>query len=299
LDNVRFAKVGVASGDDNRKIGVWLSGLYGINKKAKSNSDNGYNGRVVGPTIGKDYDINEDNLIGVAYSYVLGNIKYNKSHGEKIESKNHVLSLYNQSMLSDDLLWNNIFSLSAGNVTKKNAHQISPGVYRIATGNYNTKAFSFESILSYKFGLNNNMMIMPNIGIRAVHYANSSYKEKGAGVQNLHVGYGSGKSFAGIIGAKFMMEHKLSEDILITPSLKFSVENNFINKDTKIKSKFIWMNDYFQSEASEEKPVKLAYNIGAGIMAQHKNTELLLSYNCHLHKKYQSHQGYLRVKLSF
>jgi outer membrane autotransporter protein len=78
-----------------------------------------------------------------------------------------------------------------------------------------------------------------------------------------------------------------------------SIENNFSKKQPKTNAGFVWMgNNYFQSQVKGKKD-KLAYNVGAGVLARHKNVEITASYNTYLQKKYQSHQGQIKLKVSF
>jgi len=302
LDNIGFIPIGVASGDDDKKMpkSIWISGLYRTSKQGKSKNTAVYKGNVFGPTFGIDLNINDNTIIGIAYSYILGNFKHtNQSYGKKTDAKSHVLSLYSQAQIGDNLLWNNIFSLSASKVTRKSPRPISQNIYRTAVGKLTSNSYSLETILGYKIPTHTGFVILPNIGMRISQYKDNAYNEKGVGVQNISVASRSNTSIVGILGGKLMIRRQISEDTEIIPVIQTSVEKYFNNKESKVKAKFAWMNDYFQSESGQGKAAKIGYNIGASLLTLHNNVELLAAYNCHLRKKYQSHQGYLKIKLLF
>lgn len=302
LDNIRFLPNNFAAGDDDNKMpkSFWLSGLYGTSQQNKSKNTVGYKGNVFGPTVGFDLNINDNTIIGAAYSYILSNFKHaNQSYGKKTSAQSHVLSLYTQAQIGDNLLWNNIFSLGTSNVTGKSSRPISQDNYRIAIGKLTNKAYSLETILGYKVPTNNDLIILANIGMRIGQYRDDAYTEEGAGVQNVYVASRTDTSVVGILGSKLMVRRQVSEETEIIPAINASIENNFNSKKSKVKAKFAWMNDYFQSESNRGKVAKISYNIGTSLLTRHKNIELLAAYNCNLRNKYQSHQGYLKFKLLF
>jgi len=95
------------------------------------------------------------------------------------------------------------------------------------------------------------------------------------------------------------MSKQISEDTKVMPGLHGSIENYLNNKQKKVKAKFAWSDKYLENDASDGKLGKIGYNIGASILTKHKNLELLATYNLNLRKKYQSHQGSLKLKLLF
>ncbi|MCC8417242.1 MAG: autotransporter outer membrane beta-barrel domain-containing protein [Rickettsia endosymbiont of Bryobia graminum] len=190
-------------------------------------------------------------------------------------------------------------SFSLTKVKVKNARKISSTISKMATGEYNNKAYSLESNLGYKISNNNGLTIIPNIGIRVSQSHDSAYTEKGVGVQNVKIKSKSDLPVVGIVGAKIAKKIQVSENTEITPMIHASIENNFNKKQPKTTAGFVWMgNNYFQSQAKGKKD-KLAYNVDASVLVRHKNVELTTSYSAYLQKKYQSHQGQVKLKVSF
>lgn len=299
LGNVSAVPVGVSSGDDERKIvhGVWVSGLYGASKNSKKGS--AYDGKVFGPTIGVDFNLGDEVIIGAAYSYALSNFKYKNKYEQKIDAKSHVFSLYSQAQISDNILWNNLLSFSTTGVTRKSSRPITANINKQSTGKFNSKAYSLETILGYSLPVADKLSLVPNAGLRVGKYESEAYTEKGLGVQNVHVDSSSNTAVTGIIGVKALWRQQITLDTAVNPAINLSIENYFNNKEKKAKAKFVWMGDYFQSEAGTHKAAKIGYNLGASLLTTSNNIELLAAYNCHLRTKYQSHQGYIRLKLLF
>jgi outer membrane autotransporter protein len=301
LDNVGFIPLGISSGDNDKSLlnGAWVSGLYSqIEQKNDNKTNLGYKGKILGPIIGFDTNVNENTLLGIAYSYIQSDIKYSKNR-QKTSADSHALSLYTQSQIND-FLWNNIFSASMGNVNKKINRQVLPSVFKIGTGKTKSESYSLDSSLGYKIHIaDTNFTIVPQIGGRYAVYKELGYKEKGFGIQNKTYGGKSTQSLLGMLGVKFISRNKISEDTELMPSFDLSVENEFRDKKPKINSKYSVFTEKIIPISGDHKKDTLKYNVGLSTLLVHKNIEMLAAYNCSFQKKYQNHQGYLKFKLLF
>jgi outer membrane autotransporter protein len=301
LDNVGFIPLGISSGDNDKSLlnGAWVSGLYSqIEQKNDNKTNLGYKGKIFGPIIGFDTNLNENTLLGIAYSYIQSDIKYSKNR-QKTSADSHALSLYTQSQIND-FLWNNIFSASMGNVNKKVNRQVLPSVFKIGIGKTKSESYSLDSSLGYKIHIaDTNFTIVPQISGRYAVYKESGYKEKGFGIQNKTYGGKSTQSLLGTLGVKFISRNKISEDTELMPSFDLSVENEFTDKKPKINSKYSVFTEKIIPISGDRKKDTLKYNVGLSTLLVHKNIEMLAAYNCSFQKKYQNHQGYLKFKLLF
>jgi outer membrane autotransporter protein len=301
LDNVGFIPLGISSGDNDKSLlnGAWVSGLYSqIEQKNDNKTNFGYKGKIFGPIIGFDTNLNENTLLGIAYSYIQSDIKYSKNR-QKTSADSHALSLYTQSQIND-FLWNNIFSASMGNVNKKVNRQVLPSVFKIGIGKTKSESYSLDSSLGYKIHIaDTNFTIVPQISGRYAVYKESGYKEKGFGIQNKTYGGKSTQSLLGTLGVKFISRNKISEDTELMPSFDLSVENEFTDKKPKINSKYSVFTEKIIPISGDRKKDTLKYNVGLSTLLVHKNIEMLAAYNCSFQKKYQNHQGYLKFKLLF
>ena len=88
--------------------------------------------------------MNDQNLLGLAYSNMKSGFKYNLI-GNKINGNSHIFSLYSSHQLNDKLMLKTMFS--AG-VNKINTKRLAAG--NIANGKIKNRSYSSETNLSYK-----------------------------------------------------------------------------------------------------------------------------------------------------
>lgn len=286
--------IGVSAGDESTKKiqGVWVKGTYSSSKKGASKGVSGYKGNSIGGTIGIDFELNDQNILGLAYSNMRSGFKYN-SAGNKISGDSHILSLYSSHQLNDALMLKTMFSAGINNINTK---RLAAG--NIATGKIKNRSYSAETNLGYKINTSQNLFIIPNIGLRYANYKDSAYSEYGAGVHNISVKAKSNNIFSTTAGVNMMMHKKASETLLIVPSIHASVESHLNNNKDKVKAKFAWMDNYFENSIASKKSEKFSYNLGGGItVKQNNNLEVSANYNCNLYNKYQNHQGSIKLKI--
>jgi hypothetical protein len=291
-------EIGVGAGSEKVSgilNNVWATAMYGQTKDRTHGSS--HNASVYGPTIGVDLNINENNIVGVAYSNVVSNFKFSSSKGKKINAETHIFSVYGQSKLSDNIVWNNLASFSASKVNSKRAGLVDTSLTNEAIGKYSDKSQVFETSLNYNQGISENVSIVPNAGLRFTNYVQSAHKEAGVGLHNLEVASKSEFKTVGILGARMIMSKDLGKGMEIMPSLDFGIEDHFNNKSKNAKTKFAYNDKYFESTYS--KVAKIQYNLGAGVTLRKDSVELSLSYNANLYTKYENHQGSLKLKVMF
>ena len=286
-----------AGGEDKRKLqGVWVRGNYGTSQQGVNNATAGYGSTVTGGTIGTDFELNDQNTVGIAYSNMRSAFKYKQSRsGDKTSGDSHILSLYGAHQLNNNLLLKTMLSAGMSKITTKRLV-----IDKIANGKLKNKSYSGEGSLNYNIKAAGNIYFVPHVGLRYANYRDGAYSEHGTGVHNVSVAARSNDTLAAIAGVNMMIPHRLSETLVIAPSIHTSVESYLLNKKPKVKAKLAWMDNYFENSANtDSKGAKFSYNIGGGISAQRNNIEVSANYNCNLRKKYQSHQGAVRLKILF
>ncbi len=293
-----FDGVGVASGDDsNRKLqSVWVRGVYSSSKQSGNKGTAGYKGNISGGTVGADFELNEQNIVGIAYSNMRSSFKYKQTRiGDKINGNSHILSLYSAHQLNDNFLLKTIFSAGKSRINSKRLV-----MDKITVGKIKSTSYSAETSVSYNIATKEHIHFIPNIGIRYGHYKDGAYSEHGAGVQNASIDAKSNNTLTAITGVSVLMPQKISETLLIVPSVQSSVESHLNNKKQKVKAKLAWMDHYFENNANAEpKSARFSYNLGGGVLIKHNSIEVSADYNCNLHKKYQNHYGAVKLKILF
>nr|WP_081420903.1 autotransporter outer membrane beta-barrel domain-containing protein [Rickettsia asembonensis] len=285
----------VAAGDEDPTIarGVWISGLYGINKQGTWKNIPKYQGRTTGVTIGADAEfINSHDVIGIAYSRLESQIKYNKKL-EKTAVNGHLLSIYGLKELIKDFSLQAITSYGHNYIKNK-----SKSINNII-GKYQNNNLSFQTLLNYKYRTKYDLHFIPNIGFKYDYSRASNYKEYNVDIENLMIQKKSNQSFESSIGGKIVFKPIATvNNIVLTPSLYGNIERHFNNKNTKVNAKATFKGQTLQETIIIPKQPKLGYNIGSNILMSRKNINVLLEYNYYTHRKYQSHQGLIKLKVN-
>ena len=295
---------GVAAGDEEEATQnkqVWITGFYGSAKQGSTLNSSGYSSNTGGAAIGADISIgeNEANLIGLAYTNARSGFKMKQTKNDKINTTSHIFSIYGQAEIVENLLLQGSASMLKSAVVTKSAKLVDATNYKVATGKFNSNGHSFNSLLSYKFDTES-VSLVPNIGFKYGVTFDGAYNEAGTGVYNLSITKKSSKNLSGIVGLKAMMKPKtVQENIHIIPTIDFSVEKILSHKEQNAKVKLKWADREFTNDNKTAKLEKVGYNLGGGVLVKHNNKEISATYNCHLKKKYVSHQGTLKLQLLF
>ncbi|KJW02025.1 outer membrane autotransporter barrel domain protein [Rickettsia endosymbiont of Ixodes pacificus] len=291
----RLKIVTIGAGDEEASInrGVWISGLYGINKQGTWKNIPKYQSRTTGVTIGADAEfINSHDVIGIAYSRLESQIKYNKKLG-KTAVNGHLLSIYGLKELIKGFSLQAITSYGHNYIKNK-----SKSINNII-GKYQNNNLSFQTLLNYKYRTKYDLHFIPNIGFKYDYSRASNYKEYNVDIENLMIRKKSNQSFESSLGGKIVFKPiTTTSNIVLTPSLYGNIERHFNNKNTKVNAKATFKGQTLQETIIIPKQPKLGYNIGSNILMSRKNINVLLEYNYYTHRKYQSHQGLVKLKVN-
>lgn len=85
----------------------------------------------------------------------------------------------------------------------------------------------------------------------------------------------------------------------MAPGLHASVERHCNSKIHRVHSKGTWLGNNFEYDILLPQAPKNSYNIGASLLIERSNINLLVEYNCTLRKKYRNHQGFIKLKVMF
>ncbi|QCS23848.1 autotransporter domain-containing protein [Rickettsia parkeri] len=293
--NDRLTVAAIGAGDEETSInrGVWISGLYGINKQRIWKNIPKYQNRTTGITIGTDAEfINSHDVIGIAYSRLESQIKYNKKLG-KTTVNGHLLSIYSLKELIKGFSLQTITSYGH-NYIKNRSKNINNII-----GKYQNNNLSFQTLLNYKYRTKYDLHFIPNISFQYDYSRASNYKEYNVDIENLMIQKKSNQLFESRLGGTIVFKPIVTtNNIVLTPSLYGNIEHHFNNKNTKVNAKATFKGQTLQETIITLKQPKLGYNIGSNILMSRKNINVLLEYNYYTHRKYQSHQGLIKLKVN-
>lgn len=292
--NNRLNSGAIAAGDEDTSItrGVWVSSLFSVSNQGSWKNIPKYNGRTVGLTIGTDMEFaNSFDIIGIAYSRIESHFKYNKKLG-KTALNGHLLSVYGLKELPKNFSLQGIASFGYNYIKNKTSN-----IGNII-GKYKNNNFNFETLLNYKYRTKYNIYLVPNIGLKYDYSRNSNYKECD-NIQNLMIQKKSNQLLTSSFGAKILFKSiGIVNDITLVPSLHGNIENRFYNKNTKVNAKATFKNQSVEEAVILPKQPGHGYNLGGNVLINRKNINILLEYNYYTHKKYQNHQGLIKLKVN-
>lgn len=279
--------------DDIVPKNVWGSGTIGITKYDGKCLLSSYTGRTSATTIGGDLELPNGSIIGGAYNYVLSNFKY-KNRTEKFTAHTHVIFMYGQTNLSEKLILQGFLSLASGNVSAK-----LPVQNQLAKAKFANSSYSSKLVVAYKSKVGK-ALIIPHIGLKYGGQDIAGY-EASFEKQSLSVAATNSRRSSGLIGFEVIMPMKISDTTQVIPRLHMEVEKFLHNKQQKLHMQVM---SYPSSSREEilllEKPTKYNYKIGGTITTKRGATEIMAVYNyLASNNKYSSHQGSLKLKLSF
>jgi outer membrane autotransporter protein len=301
--DTRMLSAGIAAGDEAETKtlaiqGLWTSGLYGLSYQKAHSEVLGYKGKTAGGTIGVDFIIDNDVLVGIACSKVNSNFTGSKSTVNKIKTESDILSIYSKIDLNDKLDVAIIASGNRAQITHKYNKLTGLNKYKIATAKFCSKGFNTHIMFNYKLATASNIMIVPHIGLNYGKQYDGSCTESGTGIHNLSISAKNNNELVGIFGAKIFRTLAVGNSH-VTPSLTTSLQNHFSNKKHKIVVNYSWADKSAAQQLYIGRPAQFSYNIGIGLLVQRSNLEIATEYNCRLKKQYHSHQGALKLKLLF
>ncbi|MGX6959974.1 MAG: autotransporter domain-containing protein [Rickettsia endosymbiont of Pentastiridius leporinus] len=283
----------LGAGDEDVTVtrGVWVSGLYGTSSQGAWKNIPKYKGRTAGVTIGMDAEFSDSSdIIGIAYSRIESHFKYNKKLG-KTALNGHLISAYGLKELPKNFSLQGIASFDHNYIKNKtkNANNI--------VGKYKNNNFNFETLLSYKYRTKYDLYLIPSIGLKYDYSRNGYYKESG-NIQNLMIEKKSNQLLESSFGSKIVFSPlRVSNDIAITPSVHGNIENHFYNKNSKVKARATFKDQVIEEIINLPKQPRVGYNIGGNIVLSRRNIKVLLEHNYYTHKKYQSHQSLIKLKV--
>lgn len=195
VNNALFDRL--ASQRDHREAaGVWLQGLSGDMDQDGRGGNNGYSANSSGLAFGADGQLNDNLLLGVAYSYLNGNV--HSDRGNKTQVQGNALSLYGNWTLQN---WFADASLGYGHNDNDSRRSVAGTT---AKGSYGSDVWSASALGGYRFAVSDAVSLEPRVAARYASVRMDGFSEKGSsaalriGSQRYEVGeLGAGVRLAG------------------------------------------------------------------------------------------------------
>ncbi|WP_425364539.1 autotransporter domain-containing protein [Candidatus Tisiphia endosymbiont of Mystacides longicornis] len=238
--SVNILQVPIPSGDDDKIMyGVWGSPFYSTANQKMQKGVSGYNMKSAGGIVGFDGLINDDLLIGAAYSLIDTNMSHkNQKNGDKTNGKTNVFSVYGLYKFSTNWFAEGVASYGITDIKSSERRILPTNVRNVTTlgtvtAKYKSISYSGQLLTGYSYQASENLTITPTIGFRYSQFTDSGYTKTGAACQSLVVKKRSYNKFEGILGLRTSANIQLDQ-LLLIPEL-----HGYVNYDFKGKSPII------------------------------------------------------------
>ncbi len=301
---MKNAASSVGSGDDDTlRYGVWGSPFYGTACQETYKGVSGYKVKSAGGIVGFDGLVNDNLLLGAAYSRINTQMSHqDKKFGDKTNGKTNIFSLYSLYNLTNNWFTEAIASYGITRVRNSEGRLIATNVKRnvtaleTAAAKYKSISYSGQLLTGYNYIASEKLMITPTIGFRYSQFKDAGYTETGTKFQNLVVKKRSYNKFEGILGLRTAATLKANK-VLLIPELHGYVNHDFKGKAPIIDARLDGINEPLPTKSV--KPVKTFFTVGTGFTAKYNMMECGIIYNVNIASKYIGHQGSLKVKVNF
>ncbi|MFU7503087.1 MAG: autotransporter outer membrane beta-barrel domain-containing protein [Candidatus Tisiphia sp.] len=288
--------------DDTLRYGVWGSPFYGTACQETYKGVSGYKAKSAGGIVGFDGLVNDNLLLGTAYSRINTQISHqDKKFGDKTNGKTNIFFLYSLYNLTNNWFTEAIASYGITRVRNSEGRLIATDVRRnsaveTAAAKYKSISYSGQLLTGYNYIASKKLMITPTIGFRYSQFNDPGYTETGTKFQNLVVKKRSYNKFEGILGLRTAATLKANK-VLLIPELHGYVNHAFKVKAPIIDARLDGINKPLPTKSV--KSVKTFFTVGTGFTTKYNMMECGIIYNVNIASKYIGYQGILKVKVNF
>ncbi|WP_425361350.1 autotransporter domain-containing protein [Candidatus Tisiphia endosymbiont of Ceraclea dissimilis] len=292
----------VASGDDDKvTYGVWGSPFYAVGHQEMRKGISGYRSKSVGGIFGFDGLINDDLLVGVAYSKIDTKMSHkDMKFGDKTNGITNLFSLYGSYKFPSNFFAEAVASYGITDIKNAEGRLVLDDNKKVATGTavakYKSTSYSGQLLTGYNYQPYEKLTITPTIGLRYSQFMDDGHVQSGTAWQNLTVKKTSYNKFEGILGLRTAANIQLDQ-LLLIPELHGYVNYDFKGKSPKIDARLGGVNEPLPTKSV--KPAKVSFTVGTGLTVKSNMMEYGVTYNAHIADKYIGHQGSLKVKVNF
>lgn len=276
--------IGVASGDEHDRYGIWGTPFYSKATQKKRKSSSGYKSTAYGGTIGFDVKASDDMLVGMAFSTMNSEIKHKDfKSGDKTKVTSYLFSAYATHQFTNNWFGQGVFSIGSSSSDNKENRRISNTVMQTAQGKYSSMIFSGEVLGGYNHMLNEQVAVTPMFGLNYSRINSAGYKETGAaGTPLLDVNKQASHKLNLVGGVKLASAPFMANDVAITPEAHAFIRHDVIGKGAKVNAKLAGL----RTLTEKAKLQKTFYNIGAGLNAAYGAMDYGVSADANFADKY-------------
>lgn len=289
------AAVGAGDCDSNKVIyGLWGSPYFGKATQKQQNNLMGYKLKSAGGSIGLDTAINDNIVLGAAYTKVDTKLNYQGAKtGNNTKINTNMFSAYGLYNFINNWFVEGITSYSRSIIKTNEARNIINGT-ETAHAKYRSYSYSGQVVGGYNY-LWNETTLSPMARLRLAKMKDSGYHEFGTSFQNLTIKKRQYNKFEGIVGGEIKTTF-YKGGFLIKPQIHAFINYDFKGKTPSIVAELDGTPDLLTVPTA--KATKTLYDLGAGVELKKGRMEYGLHYGLNLARKYQAQSGTIKIKVN-
>ncbi|QQV75714.1 hypothetical protein H6P87_01278 [Rickettsia tillamookensis] len=283
------------SNANNSVYGVWVSPYYGKAVQKAFNGLSGYKAKSTGGSVGVDTVINDNIVLGAAYTRVDTKLRYqNAKSGNTTKVGTNMGSIYGLYNFVNNWFVEGVTTYSRSDIKTNELRNIIGG-YETAHGKYHSTSYSGQIVGGYNY-LWKETSFAPMAGLRVTKIKDSGYQEYGTSFQNLTIQKRQYNKVEGILGGEIKTTF-YKDEFIIRPQVHAFINYDFKGKTPAIVADLNGLNEPLP--VPTPKPTKMLYDLGAGVVVKKGRMEYGVHYGLNLAKKYHAQSGTLRLKVNF
>ncbi len=292
-----------ATGDDLfDRLGVFINANIGFGDRVTTANEAGYNMDSHGTTIGMDYRINDNFLLGTAFSYNNTSSRYTNNLGE-LEADNYSGAIYASFFTEQGFFIDGIFSGSHLEYDSRRhiQYSISETINTNAIGKNSGTAFNIALTSGYNMAFGG-LTVTPRISVDYTNNQVDALNEQGGQGWALHVDSQEFDSLQTAAGLQLAYAFNLPWAVII-PMVEAEYIHEFKNDKRDITAYFIQDPTNNRFSIGTDRPDRDYIVLNTGISAQFSHgISAFVSYDTvQAHSFVSNHNftGGVRVELSF
>lgn len=287
---------GLSAGDQNMQFGAWLKGTFSTGEQEAYSMEPGYKFNQTGFTIGADTDFGTDGgfILGAAASILNNNVKSKNSGDTDEKISSYIGNIYGLASIGQAYLSGHVqFGKSDINKDRKSGDNDN----HVAKGKTKGSIYGGKLEAGYNYLIPSaNTIITPSVGIAHNSVSVDGYKETGLGLNRKIAKRDSSRTDALVgLGAKYSID---MESLKVLPEISAGVAQNLSSKNSDTKIYLI--DDMEPIITPGQKLNKTSYNVGAALnILSGDSIEARFAYDLGMAKKFKSHTGSVKLRVSF
>ncbi|HJK86801.1 MAG TPA: autotransporter outer membrane beta-barrel domain-containing protein [Candidatus Megaira endosymbiont of Nemacystus decipiens] len=288
----------VASGDHEALYGLWAVPFASTTKQKEDGSFSGYKAETYGGTVGADAKVNEDLVLGAAFTAANSEVKYRDfKRGDKSDIDTLAFSLYGKQQLNNKWFMNSFVTFANNDVDVRENRVTGPTTYETVRGKYDSMMFMAEAMFGYNTQMHG-MSLTPMMGVRYTRINDSGYTETGAvSTANLTVHNKAFNRLEAVLGAQVNGGSYYFNNCMVMPEMHASVSHDIIDRSRNSFFNIDGVNGSLNSRNSDLN--RTVFNVGFSLNSENGMMEYGIGYDANLAKKNVAHQGTLKLRINF